>query len=334
MIYLAVDVGTTNTRVWLLEKTRILEHIQRPLGVHNAAISGDSSLLRCTLRDTIRSLLKRTPSQPRFVLAAGMITSAQGLYEVPHVVAPAGKEDLSQKVRMRTFAEICACPFFLIPGVRTKPAPSQLESIEQTDIIRGEESEIVGLQIRKKLSVPWLFFHLGSHTKAIQVDEHGHIVRSISTLAGECFDALRTQTILSEHLKKLTRAKLSEKFLLCGSQHANHSGLLRTLFMVRLLGENGRYSQSELYSFLLGALIASDFQAIEWSQILGRHPVQILISGHPNLQRAWSLFLKSKNCRLITVDRHEREAALLGGLRAIAFSSPVFVKDIGVVRTG
>lgn len=328
MTYIAIDVGTTNTRVWLLHNKKVLGQVQRPIGVRNSSISGDSTLLGSTLRAAINSVRKHSHSRPRFVLAAGMITSARGLCELPHVVAPGGKDKLSQYVEMRTFEKIFNCPFFLVPGVRINLAPSRLENIEETDIIRGEECEIVGLQKRKALSKPWVFLHLGSHTKAIHINERGQIVRSVSTLSGECFDVLRRQTILSDHLGKLT-TKLSKTFFHRGAQLSNRNGLLRALFMVRLLGENKRYSRWQLHSFLLGALLASDLQAMEKRQMFRGRLSRILISGHSQLQKTWALLLRSKHYPFLVVGRPEQEAAFLEGLRTIVFASPVFAKYWG-----
>ncbi len=329
MSYFAADVGTTNTRVWLLEGEKILARTQRQVGVRDTAVSGNPALLRRSLRATMESLKASTHQSPHFVLAAGMITSAQGLQEVPHVMAPVGKDGLSRSVRVTTFADVCPCPFFFVPGVRIKPSPCQVRTVEQADIIRGEECEIVGLQSRKQLTTPWVFLHLGSHTKAIHVDEHGRIVRSVSTLFGECLDVLRLHTILSHHFRHLMRPSLSRKFFHYGYMHSNRSGLLRGLFMVRLLSENSRYSRSELYSYVLGALVASDCQTLESSQLLGDRRVSILVSGHPLLQRAWSLILEEKRYRFDILHRREREKAFLEGLRKVVFSSPNFRRVVG-----
>ncbi len=325
MLYLALDVGTTNTRVWLLKDTRVLTRIERSVGVRNSAILGNSSMLSKTLRDAIDSL-KKTFGKPTCVLAAGMITSGRGLCEVPHVEAPAGKKKLSQHVRMKRFAEICPYPFFLVPGVRIKRAPGVLKNIHEVDIIRGEESEIVGLCMRQDLSSSWLFLHLGSHTKAIVVNRKGEIIRSLSTLSGECSDVIQQATILSDNLKISQKTQLTKKFFDAGYQQSDKYGLLRALFMVRLLGENGRYTHSNLYSFFLGALLASDFQALQNAGLLKGATTPIILSGHAQLQKAWCLLLQRHGRPFTIIKKREREHAFLDGLRTIVFSSDAFAK--------
>lgn len=213
MVYLAIDSGTTNTMVLLVEDDRVIRDIRKPVGVRNTSIAGNHSLLQDTLRDVIESLAKEAPSPPRFVLAAGMITSSLGLLELRHVVAPAGAEKLSQHVRMKVFPAVSRLPFFLVPGVRINRPFCRLSNAERTDIIRGEETEIVGLLSKRKHNRAWLFIHLGSHAKAIQINARGQIVRSTTTLSGECLQLLQTQTILANRLASLKSRQLDERFL-------------------------------------------------------------------------------------------------------------------------
>jgi 2-dehydro-3-deoxygalactonokinase len=276
------------------------------------------------LRRAFLSLTRKAPSPPRFVLGAGMITSSLGLVEVPHVLAPAGAEKLSQCVRMKTFPEVSPLPFFLVPGVRIQRAPCQLGSAERADIIRGEETEIVGLLGPRNPGKPWLFVHLGSHAKAIQIDGRGRIIKSTSTLSGECLHVLRTQTILASRLARLKSRRLNERFFFQGARYAKRSGLLRTLFMVRLLEENPRYRPADLYSFLVGALLRSDLHAFESQGLLNSPNNSILLSGNPDLLAAWSLMLRKRRRDVQIVSPQERIAAFLEGLRRIVFTSPPF----------
>lgn len=324
MVYLAVDTGATNTTVWLVHGRRILRQVRRPVGVRSTSISGSRAPLQQALRETLLSLAQKAPSPPRFVLAAGMLTSSLGLLEIPHVVAPADAAELSRHVRMKTLAEVSPVPFFFVPGVRIQRAPSQLDSLERTDIIRGEETEIVGLLARKNFSRPWLFLHLGSHAKAIRIDARGRIIRSTTTLSGECLHVLRTQTILANRLGTLKSARLAPQFFEKGYRYARRNGLLRALFMVRLLEDNIGHSPAELYSFLLGALVSCDLQAFERQGLLKPRGIRILLSGQAGLLTAWSLLLRRRKHRITIVRLPERAAAFLAGLRTIVFASPVF----------
>lgn len=324
MVYVAVDIGTTNTSVVLLQDDRVLRIVRQPVGVRNTSISGSRAVLHQTLRQAFLSLTRKAPSPPRFVLGAGMITSSLGLVEVPHVLGPAGAEELSQCVRMRTFPEVSPLPFFLVPGVRIQQPPCQLANVEGTDIIRGEETEIVGLLACRNCAEPWLFVHLGSHAKAIQIDGGGRIVKSTSTLSGECLHVLRTQTILARRLARLKSPTLNERFFFKGAQCAERHGLSRALFMIRLLEENPCHRPADLNSFLVGALQQSDLHAFESQGLLISGNNTILLSGHPDLLTAWSLMLRRKRRRVEIISPRERITAFLAGLRQIVFASPTF----------
>jgi 2-dehydro-3-deoxygalactonokinase len=324
-IYFAVDSGTTNTTVWLMNGDRILRESKHPVGVRQTSIRGTRALLESTLREAFHSLARRAPSPPRYALAAGMITSKLGLLEIPHVLAPAGVHKLAENVRMKVFARVSPLPFFLVPGVRIGKAPCQLTNVAHSDIIRGEETEIAGFHAvanSRAATKPWVLLHAGSHAKAIGVDARGRIVRSATTLSGEALHAVRTQTILASRLRDLKPQKLQNHFFESGAACSRRYGLSRSLFMTRLLEGNPRYGQRELYSFLLGALLASDLHAFRRLALLAAG-LRVLLTGQPSLQAAWRLLLhKDYNVKVVNPTR--RNQAFLTGLREIVFASPAF----------
>ena len=326
MIYLALDTGTTNTTVWLMQDDRILRESKHPVGVRQTSIRGSRKLLESTLRAAFRGLSRRAPSPPQFIAVAGMLTSPLGLCEVPHVLAPAGVSKLAENVRKKTFARVSPLPFFLVPGVRIGKAPCDLSRAAHCDVIRGEETEIMGFQAnagQRSRRTPWVLLHAGSHSKAIEVDARGRIVRSATTLSGEALQALRTQTILASRLRHLKPRKLEKRFFDSGVKCSQRYGLLRAAFMTRLLEGNSRYGQRELYSFLLGALLASDLQAFRSLGLLAPGRTRIVVSGQPSLQSAWRLLLK-KDYKISIVSPEARVRAFLAGLREIVFASPAY----------
>ena len=326
LVYFALDTGTTNTTVWLMRDDRILREAKYPVGVRQTSIRGDRQLLESTLRGAFRSLSRRAPSPPRFVLVAGMLTSPLGFSEVPHVLAPAGVAKLAEKVRMETFSQVSPLPFFLVPGVRIGRAPCKLSDVAHSDVIRGEETEIIGFLANTRRRVPrtpWLLLHVGSHSKAIRVDGAGRIVRSASTLSGEALQALRTQTILASRLRDLKSHDLQKRFFKSGTKCTQRYGLSRALFMTRLLEGNSRHRQRELYSFLLGSLLASDLQAFRSLGLLAPRRLRVVLSGQPNLQSAWRLML-NRHYDVKVLSPESRVSAFLAGLREIVFASPAY----------
>lgn len=328
MIYFALDTGTTNTTVWLMDVARILRESKHPVGVRQTSIRGNRQLLESTLRGAFDSLSRHAPSPPKFVLAAGMLTSRLGLFELPHIPAPAGLRELSANVRMKIFPRLSPLPFFLVPGVRVGRGACDLSNVAQSDIIRGEETEIMGLQDNAALDLrkrAWVLLHVGSHSKAIAVDARGRIVRSASTLSGEALHALRTQTILASRLRKLKPQQLQQRFFQKGTELSQRYGLTRALFMTRLLEGNPRHGQRELYSFLMGSLLASDLQAFRQLALLVPGRTKILLTGQPNLQLAWRVVL-NRNYDVKLVSSEVRVRAFHAGLRNIVFASGAYRK--------
>jgi 2-dehydro-3-deoxygalactonokinase len=337
LIYFAVDTGTTNTTVWLMKDDRILRESKHPVGVRQTSIRGNRERLESTLRGSLRSLSRRAPSPPRFVLAAGMLTSPLGLLEVPHVLAPTGAGKLAENVQVKTFARVSALPFFLVPGVRIGRAPCDLSRVAHSDVIRGEETEIVGFLTnaqRRVQGTRWVLLHVGSHAKTIEVDARGRIVRSATTLSGEALQALRTQTILASRLRDLKQQALQKRFFEGGVRCSQRYGVSRALFMTRLLEGNSRYGQRELYSFFLGSLLASDLQAFRSLGLLAPGRVRIVLTGQPHLQSAWRFMLKKHN-DVEVVSPEVRVRAFLAGLREIVFASPAYRQYVaGIAKMG
>ncbi len=72
-----------------------------------------------------------------------MLSSEVGLIAVPHVIAPAGLEDLARGVAIGRIPELVERPIYFVPGVRTAAADG-LDGWFQADVMRGEECETLG----------------------------------------------------------------------------------------------------------------------------------------------------------------------------------------------
>src|SRR5262245_30503303 len=118
-----------------------------------------------------------------------MITSPQGLCEVPHVEAPASAKDLAAAARKVHLPAVTELPMLFLPGVRSGAEASDRDRIMDADIMRGEEVIGLGLRALGRLPAGGIFLNLGSHWKAIRVDAAGRIASSTSTLSGELIQA-------------------------------------------------------------------------------------------------------------------------------------------------
>jgi len=315
----AVDTGTTNTRVWLLDGDRVLVRREAAVGARDTARDGSNVRLRAALRASIAEVLRTVPPgrpAPRRIAAAGMITSPQGLVEVPHLVAPAGVGELAAGARETLVEDVSDRPFFLVPGVRTAARPGAAAGIGATDVMRGEETLSVGLVQQGHLAPGGALLNVGSHWKLIRMDEAGRVAWSVTSLSGELVQAARSQTILASAVAEGVPTRADPDLLIDGAAEARRSGLARALFCVRLLELSAAGTPQTRLSFLLGAFIGADLDRLRVSgSLLPGTP--ITISGDEKVGGAWASVLEREGHPVRSLSPAAVEAGLLAGLRAV-----------------
>ena len=323
MDYLAIDSGTTNSRIWLMRDLEIVAKRNVPIGVRNTAMDGNNRALMEGIRQAVLELRHVNSSiSPRLVVAAGMITSNLGLHELDHALAPAGVEELSSKIERRTFPEIEGISFYFIPGVRSGPPKADLNNANDIDVVRGEETEVMGFLQNLALQGPLLYIHLGSHTKLIKVDNANRITGGASTLGGEVLQSVQQQTILKDSLPEKLVCSMNQDFLEQGWILTRKHGLFRTLYLIRVFDLSSNYSQELIYSFFLGAMLSEEFRCLE-SFMRKTNKEKVILSGLPHLQPAWLHFLGQKKWATQTLSAEETERAFLRGLYEIFKGNPL-----------
>jgi 2-dehydro-3-deoxygalactonokinase len=310
-----VDMGTTRTRVWLTRGEQVSGHLVRDFGVRDAASGMD---LRAALIDLLgeSSVLSGWNGQKDAsikVAAAGMITSPQGLLEVPHLVAPASVESLSAGVKRSYLDEY---DLLLVPGVRTGDDATGVAGTLDSDVMRGEETLCVGLMSLGLLHPKDTVLNLGSHWKWIQMDTEARIASSRTTLTGEMIHAIQAHTLLASSLPQEPPAELDEEWLALGAAEVRRSGLSRSLFCVRLLQQAKRGSRTQRLAFLYGAFIEAEIDELQKSGILRDLP-SICIVGTPALAGTWKIQLERQGLAAQALEEAQRDAAYLAGLRTI-----------------
>jgi 2-dehydro-3-deoxygalactonokinase len=253
------------------------------------------------------------------VMGTGMISSSLGLAEVPHVPAPAGLAEIAAAVRAFKFPDVTAFPVLLVPGVRTGSFQGD-GNIGEVDIMRGEETICLGLLALGQLRPPATVLNLGSHWKAIRIDSQSRIAASVTSLSGEMIHAVQTETILASAVQQGKPSKIDNDWVEMGMSEQRASGLARALFCVRLLEQARRGTLVRRISFLLGAFIASDLDALLKNQFLSpEHPV-VLVGPTP-LARAWQHALTTSNIPATISPEPTTEAATITGLHSLATHS-------------
>ncbi|MBQ7784708.1 MAG: 2-dehydro-3-deoxygalactonokinase [Clostridia bacterium] len=288
--YLIIDCGTTNLRVTLLDENRQkLDAVKAEGGVRHTSIDGHNGRLRTMLHESIQTVLNRNGYQAEDVekcVASGMITSALGLLEIPHVAAPAGVAELRAAMQEKVFEDIAPFPIAFIPGVRNFSGPVDLENFSGMDMMRGEEVEAIGLY---KLLAPKgaaMFVLPGTHNKFVSVDERGRILGCMTSISGELLDAVTHHTIIAEAVGHsfVNADEYDSEYAKAGARECAVSGLGRAAFAGRILSTLGGKDKAKLQSYLLGATLALDVQAMQ-SFVGDQENVEAYIAGKAPLQQ-------------------------------------------------
>lgn len=318
MNILTIDTGTTNTRTSLWHEGKVIGRGAAAVGARDTAISGSRSALHQGVRASIDAALTEAhvaANEIDLIIGSGMITSSLGLHELPHIVAPAGIDDLAQSIACVNFPDVFDQPICLVPGVRNAATTTSLDDSEAMDMMRGEEVEAMGLIARLRLRGPALLVLPGSHSKFIAVDAVNRITGCVTTIAGEMLSAITHQTILSAALESGFATEVDPEMLLAGAATARRVGLARACFNVRMLGQFKVCERNARANFLLGAVLALDLLALRNTRALDiASDVPIIITGQSILREAIRVLFEEDNYFTgpVTVISDTQQADLAG----------------------
>ncbi|MBO5653362.1 MAG: 2-dehydro-3-deoxygalactonokinase [Clostridia bacterium] len=301
--YLTIDGGTTNTRLSLVEGGRVTKTLAYSVGA--GTDTKDNTLLKRTVREGIKAILAECGLREEdltAVIASGMLTSEMGLYALPHASAPVGRKELHDTMEAVTLPDVCSLPIFFIRGVKMVGACAS-----DTDMMRGEETELQGLCGTENAVVVLP----GTHSKIIETDGEGRIVRFATHMTGEMVAALSGHTILREavSLKTVTAHRES---LVEGCRYAMEQGLSAALFKVRVYKNLFGADETQTYGFFLGAILSAEVAAI-----LRTEAPRVVLGGKRALREALALLLSTLGEKEIVCADEEAVAAssALGAVR-------------------
>ncbi len=290
-LYITLGAGTSNSRAVLWREDKVLSEVRTPVGVRETAITGSSESLSRAITGCIAGVCLKAGIAPEavdVVLASGMITSNLGLKEIPHLVAPAGLDDLAEHMVSDSFPAVWHKPIWFIPGVKNKQGRVEADDLPQMDMMRGEEVEAVALIERLDIKGPCWFILPGSHSKFVRISKNGRIAHSVSTIGGELLDVLSRHTILAASVD--TASPPSPKWLAKGYHVALEYGVSRAAYCVRLGQLWSDCTVADRSAYLMGAVLADDILAIKAS---GAAKDPIYVAGRDELREAFILLLHS-----------------------------------------
>jgi 2-dehydro-3-deoxygalactonokinase len=262
---IALDWGTTSLRAYLLsEAGAVLESRESAAGIMKLPAGGFDRVFD----DTCGPWLALHPGLP--VIAAGMVGSAQGWIEAPYVETPADAAALVAGI-----VEVKSAG-----GVAVHIVPGVLEPGKLPNVMRGEETQIVGALAGDASLVAdphgALIGLPGTHAKWAFV-LGGRIERFYTFMTGETFGVLRDHTILGRTMRATGRPD-SEAFIrgVDTVKDAGHAGMLATIFSTRTLGLTGQLAPEQQEDYLSGLLIGHELRGL--NEVLARE--QTTLSGN------------------------------------------------------
>lgn len=312
--YITVDSGTTNTRICLLSEGVLKNTLKYSVGAGDTKNNPD--ILKNTLKNGIAEILRQSGLKEEnieCIIAGGMITSELGLVNLPHLLAPCGIEELANGLHNTNFPEISKLSFYFVPGVKAVG-----DSFTDTDVMRGEETELLGLG---EIVAPNSLYVLpGSHSKHIHTDEIGRISRFSTELTGELMYAVTKETILSRNIDLSNDMEIDREYLKKGYLYSKENGINAALFKVRILGNFFETEKSKIYGFFKGAALCSEIE-----NIIKSGAAKVIIAGKSQLREPMAYLLKefSKKEIISVPDCVSNNATAFGMVKIYEYSKKV-----------
>jgi 2-dehydro-3-deoxygalactonokinase len=283
--FIAVDWGTTNRRAYRLGPGgRLEDRMEDDRGILAVPAGGFPAAV-----ERIRERLGDLP-----LLMAGMIGSNRGWHEAPYAPAPAGLQELAERL---VWAEPGRAA--IVPGV-------SWESDDRADVMRGEEVQILGAGADGMVSKDARVCHPGTHNKWISL-EGGRIAAFRTVMTGEMFSLLKEHSILADLLGGPIEPNAAFE---AGVRHGHdHDDLTAELFSVRARVLLGKARREDAAPYASGLLIGADLR----TGLGGSKEVAVI--GRPDLTRLFAAAIRVCGGEAREIDG---EAAFLAGVHHLA----------------
>jgi 2-dehydro-3-deoxygalactonokinase len=251
--FISVDWGTSNLRIRLVSipTLDIIEEISSNNGIKTIyqkwlLEGGDREMffLNFLQNQLLQFTSQLVPSMK--VIVSGMASSSIGLRELPYAYLPIATSGEGLNIK-----SIKSDDLLLISGVRS-----------DSDVIRGEETQLVGLFEEDDNHQKLIFILPGTHSKHVYC-EHGMIVNCKTYMTGELFEVIAKHTILNSSIEQGTRIEPQWEAFEAGVKKAqNGNSLLNSLFKIRTNIVFEEMNHVENYYYLSGLLIGDEIKSL------------------------------------------------------------------------
>ncbi|MBB5753165.1 2-dehydro-3-deoxygalactonokinase [Prosthecomicrobium pneumaticum] len=265
----AVDWGTSRLRAMLIGRDGgLLAEADSADGIGPLAGQGHEA--------AFERLVAAWPAVP--ALMAGMIGSRQGWREAPYVPVPATADALA--AALIGFESLSHRRVSIVPGLVLRSAA------RDGDVIRGEETQLVGL-IEEEPGFSGLVVLPGTHSKWAAVED-GRIVDFQTFMTGEMFELLARKSFLRHSVAEDADDIPGSAHFALAVRRSVQEGLpfLSAIFSVRVRQLLDAVSGDDNLAYLSGLVIGGEIAAARASGLLAEgRPIRIV--GARTLGRAY-----------------------------------------------
>ncbi|AGE28315.1 putative 2-dehydro-3-deoxygalactonokinase [Pseudomonas poae RE*1-1-14] len=270
---IALDWGTSSLRAYKLGPAGVVLE-QRALAsgiMHLPTEARDIAGLRCAdgfelaFDAACGDWLDAAPHLP--VIACGMVGSAQGWSEAVYRTTPVDVSSLGQALhRVRS-----------LRGVEVHIVPGVIEPDGLPNVMRGEETQVLGVLQSLPAGGDVLIGLPGSHCKWVKVAE-GRITHFDTFMTGELFAIVSKHSILGRTQKPCEQfqAEAFDRGVHVALSADGQRGLLSTLFSARTLGLTAELSPEQQADYLSGLMIGHELAGLPGS---AKHQSIILVGA-------------------------------------------------------
>jgi 2-dehydro-3-deoxygalactonokinase len=236
-VLIGLDWGTSSLRAMLFDGAgQVLETRHRPWGIRQLPEGGFAGALA--------AITDAWPKLP--CIASGMVGSRNGWREVPYLALPADATALAGALDLHDGEPA------LVPGLRDGNGP---------DVMRGEETQIVGLLAMHAEIVDATVVLPGTHSKWATI-RGGAIVGFRTLMTGEIYALLRQHSILGAGIGEAVDD--GEAFMrgVRSARDSGAAGALSRLFATRAHMLDGDLAPASVPDYMSGLLIGEEFRSM------------------------------------------------------------------------
>ncbi|WP_221392519.1 2-dehydro-3-deoxygalactonokinase [Dyadobacter sp. NIV53] len=237
------------------------------------------------------------------IVISGMASSSIGMHEIPYSNLPFDLDGNQLNVYRIDSDDSFMHDILLISGVKS-----------EHDVMRGEETQLIGLAELTDLSVgdKTNVIFPGTHSKHLFI-QNKKLTGFQTFMTGEIFKIISTHSILKDSIELSVLPDFSEDELAAfrlGVREADSTGILKGLFRVRTNQLFNKLSKKENALYLSGLLIGSEI-----TNLLDEIHAQLVLCSGNNLFELYKLALDESGLseRTTTVSSDMADRATVAG---------------------